>query len=45
MCEKTVVIKKPGRFAPASGRRSQPGQGDHELCDSLMRGMSGCAAG
>jgi len=47
MCEKTVVIKKPGRFAPAAGSRppaagprppqpaSQPGQGDHELCDSL----------
>jgi hypothetical protein len=51
MCEKTVVIKKPSRFAPADSPRppaaaaSQPGQGDHELCDSLMRGMSGCAAG
>jgi hypothetical protein len=27
------VIKKPSRFAPAAS--GQPGQGDHELRDSL----------
>jgi hypothetical protein len=35
MCEKTVMIKKPSRFTPAAAAASQPGQGDHELCDSL----------